>query len=219
MTNYFKRYYLLFYVFLSPSALADVPFLDTGELLKDWQYEPAIHLQILNYEKSTTSTKAGNYINMFAMWDGGFMQREDVNVKYFAAGGSSGALGGAFLKWIPFPDYRYQPAMGFSIGGGYQFEKLSSHHLKLYIRPLISKRFIIVDAQLIPYISIPLGMHIKNFTSFKFPINLTFGFKGELFFISFREFYLILEYSLALVQSTSSYISVGVSTQLSRSNF
>ena len=221
MIRCFKKPYLLFFMFFNQMVLANVPFVDTGKLLTDWQYEAAIHMQMLSYKELTMmgTFSAITDVNMFATWDEGLSSREDINMKYYAAGGSSGFQMGSFVKWIPFPDYKYQPAVGFSGGGGYQLENLSSHYLKLYIRPLISKSFIVAQSEFIPYVSLPLAVHIRNFAKVYFPINIVVGFKGELFFIPFRKFHLILECSFELFQSDYSYISLGVSTQLNRSNF
>ena len=192
-------------LFFTTHTFAIIPFVDSGKLLRPKKFEVSLHTQFISKEDAT-------YFNVIAQFDEGLPQRRSLNMRYILGGGEYGFLAGSFLKWIPFPDYKYQPAVGASAGISYNMFNLSTHYIALHLRPLLSKEFETVVGKFIPYIAFPGSIRFKNFTEIQFPIRFTFGIRGELFFIHFHKFELNLEFSTDLAKYTPSYFSIGVIT-------
>ena len=196
---------LLFFTFLNTYAFGLTPFVDNGNLLRPEKYEISIHTQFVSQKEEID-------FNVVAQFDEGFPYRRDINMRYFIGFGEYGFLTGSFLKWIPFPDYRYQPAIGASVGISYNLFNLNTHYVSLYLRPLISKEFGTVVGIFIPYIALPSSIRIKNFSAVQFPVRIAFGIRGELFFIHFHKFDANIEISMDLTKATPSYFGIGLIT-------
>ena len=196
---------ILFCFFSTTYTFALVPFLDSGKLLRPKKYEISFHTYFIS-EKERTD------FNLIAQFDEGLLQRRDVNMRYFIGGGEYGVLTGTFLKWIPFPDYKYQPAVGATVGISYNLFNLNTHYVSLHLRPLISKEFGTVVGKFIPYIAFPGSIRIKNFYEIQFPLRITFGIRGELFFIHFQKLECNVEFSTDITKATPSYFSIGIIT-------
>ena len=196
---------LFFVVFSTTHTFALMPFADSGKLVRPKKFEVSLHTQFISKENETD-------FNVIAHFDEGFPNRKAMNIRYVLGGGEYGLLLGSFLKWIPFPDYKYQPAVGASIGISYNMLNLSTHYIALHLRPLISKEFETVVGKFIPYLAFPGSIRIKNFSEVQFPLRFAFGIRGELFFIHFHKFELNIEFSTDFAQFTPSYFSVGVFT-------
>lgn len=192
-------------VFFTMHTFAIMPFVDSGKLIRPNKFEVSLHTLIIS-EKDNTS------FNVIAHFDEGLPQRKDINIRYALGGGEHGFLAGSFLKWVPFPDYKYQPAIGASVGISYNIFNLDTHHVALHLRPFISKEFETVVGKFIPYITFPGSIRLKNFSEVQFPIRFTFGIRGELFFIHFHKFELNLEFSTDFAKYTPSYFSIGIIT-------
>ena len=197
---------ILFLICCSARLMALTPFVDSGHLLRPGKNEFSAHTQIISQKEG------GLDFNLFIQMDEGFLQRRDFNIRYFAGIGESGFLTGSFLKWIPFPNYRYQPAIGASAGISYNLMNTRAHYLSLHLRPLISKEFETAVGKFIPYLSLPGSIRIENFSKVQFPLRLSMGIRGELFFIHFHKFECNIEFSTDLSQATASYFSIGVIT-------
>lgn len=193
-------------VFLSGHTFALVPFVDSGKLLRKGKNEISLHTQLISGTK-------GIDINVIGQFDEGFSHRKDMNIRYFLGIGESGGIIGSHLKWVPFPDYKYQPALGTSVGMSYNYFNKNTHYISLYLRPLISKEFGTVVGKFIPYLAFPSSIRIKNFSKVQFPLRFTVGIRGELFFIHFHKFELNLEFSTDLTKNTASYFVIGIITQ------
>ena len=196
---------LFFTILFTAHTFAIMPFVDSGKLIRPRKFEVSLHTQLI-YESSKID------FNVIAQFDEGLYQRRDLNMRYVLGGGEYGFLTGAFLKWIPFPDYKYQPAIGASVGISYNLFNLNTHHIAIHFRPLISKEFGTVVGTFIPYITFPGSIRINNFSKVQFPIRFTFGIRGELFFIHFHKIEMNLEFSTDLAKYTPSYFSIGVIT-------
>ena len=207
---YFSQLYkwvgVLLCAFLSGHAFALVPFVDSGKLLRKGKNEISLHTQLISAEK-------GLDINVIAQLDEGFSHRKDINIRYLLGGGSSGGIMGAHLKWVPFPDYKYQPALGTSAGMSYNYLNKNTHYISLHLRPLISKEFGTAVGTFIPYLAFPSSIRIKNFSKVQFPFRFTVGIRGELFFIHFHKFELNLEFSTDITKATASYFVIGIITR------
>lgn len=194
-------------VLFTPIALATTPFVDTGKLLHDNEKDVSSHAII---HHSSANKKTG--FHLMLTLDHAHWSRKSLNMRYFLGGGTTSANGGALLKWVPFPDYKWQPALGIVGGGEYQFAGVKTHFVKLHIRPFISKKLDTPTGVFTPYMAFPISIDIKNFTQVQIPLRLAFGVKSEMFFIHFRKLFLYIELSTDLTGSTPFYASLGVST-------
>ncbi len=196
------------FTFSGMYSVALVPFIDSGQLLRPGKFEVSLHTQMISRTKGTD-------FNVFVQLDEGFFDRQNINARYFIGIGESGALMGSFLKWILFPDYKYQPAVGASVGLAYQLFKfdLNSHYFNFYLRPFLSKEIETVVGKFIPYIAFPGSIRIKNFSQVQFPLRISLGMRGELFFINFHKFDFNFEFSTDITGATVSYFTIGAITR------
>ncbi len=205
------------------SSLAVLPVVDTGSLQRGGKYSFFTYGH-LAYQKDSFRKKAMLGGDVVARLDQGLLFYRDINVRYFIAMGRSGVQGGSFLKWVPFPDYRYQPAVGMSAGFGYRaanfWDKdkvmsLASHFIELYFHPLVSKEWGTVKGLIVPYVALPLVLQASlDGEVMRVLWQLVLGMRGELFFIHFHKFELNMELSVGFAKARSNYFSVGVITQL-----
>ncbi|MDE0119844.1 MAG: hypothetical protein OXM55_07545 [Bdellovibrionales bacterium] len=199
---------LLYFTFSGVYSVALVPFIDSGKLLRPGKFEVSLYTQMISRTKETD-------FNVFVQLDEGFFNHQNVNARYFIGIGESGALMGSFLKWILFPDYKYQPAVGASVGLAYQLFQfdLKSHYFNFYLRPFLSKEIETVVGKFIPYVAFPGNIRIKNFSQVQFPLRISLGMRGELFFIHFHKFDFNFEFSTDLTGATAPYFIIGAITQ------
>ena len=183
------------------------PVADSGRLLYRERQEIAVHSHFVFAEK-------GLDFNVLAHFDELLGKRKDTNIRYVLGFGWSGLALGSFIKWVPFPDYKYQPAMGVSAGALYHPSSTKTHYISLILRPLISKDISTIIGKFTPYLALPLSVQVKNLTQFDFPIRLAVGLRGELFFIHFHKIDLNLELGLSLTSQGSAYFNVGFITDL-----
>ena len=195
----------LCFICMSFYTFALVPFVDSGKLIRPGKYEVALNTQFI-------SEKDALNLNLMLHLDESFLSRRDMNTRYLLGFGHYGFFGGSFLKWIPFPDYEYQPAVGTSIGVDYNFYDKSTHYVSLHLRAILSKEFDTVVGRFIPYIAFPGSIRIKNFSEVQFPFRVSVGIRGELFFIHFHKMDLNLEFSADFTGSTPSYFTGGIIT-------
>ena len=199
----------LFYLsfLLSWPIWAFFPVADSGRLLYQERQEISLHNHFVFMPE-------GLDYNVLAQFDELLGQRKDTNIRYVLGFGWSGLVLGSFIKWIPFPDYKYQPAVGLSAGGLYHPSSTKTHYVSLILRPLVSKNINTIIGKFTPYVAFPLSVQIKNFAEFSFPIRLAMGLRGELFFIHFHKIDLNVELGLSLKSKGVSYFSVGLITDL-----
>ncbi len=202
---FWKWNFLAFITCFSVSVSAITPFVDSGTLLRPEKHEFSAHTQIISHTQ-------GVDFNIFVQLDEGFLKRRDFNIRYFIGGGESGFFTGSFLKWIPFPDYKYQPAIGASAGISYNLFNFRTHYFSLHLRPFISKEFETTVGKFIPYIAFPASIRIETFSKVQFPLRIALGIRGELFFIHFHKFECNIEVSKDISEVTPSYFSIGIIT-------
>ncbi len=178
---------------------------ESGRLLYQERQEISAHTHFV-------FVPGGMDFNVLAHFDEGFLQRKDTTIRYAVGFGWSGLTLGSFIKWIPFPDYRYQPAVGFSTGALYNALDTKTHYVNLVFRPLFSKDIETVVGKFTPYVAVPLSIRVKNFSEFDFPVRMALGLRGELFFIHFHKLDLNVEWGMGLTEGAVSYFSVGLIT-------
>lgn len=83
---------------------------------------------------------------------------EDVELQFEAGAGQMDFTGGAFVKYVPFPDTDSQPAIGVRAGLSYSRDNQMSV-TKLMAQPFISKSFVSTQAgTFTPFLALPLAI-------------------------------------------------------------
>ncbi len=88
----------------------------------------------------------------------GFFDRslgEALSVRGTLGTGDTDFSAGASLKWVPYPDFDKQPAIGGKIGA-YIWREGSENYTTFRIEPLVSKKFDTDIGTLIPYAAFPI---------------------------------------------------------------
>ncbi|MBT4762666.1 MAG: hypothetical protein HOO06_13290 [Bdellovibrionaceae bacterium] len=160
---------LIFTLFLIPSvSWAFYTHHDTGEILKVSQYKLGLGTQIITDPKTYSGT------GFFGYLDSGL--DDGANVRVNLGVGSEVFHTGVFYKWVPYPDYGEQPAMGIRIGASYSRYNGESE-ISLRAHPFVSKKFKTEFGDIDAYSALQLGIRgYKDSTTV--PAQLSFG--GEL---------------------------------------
>lgn len=157
--------WLLAFLLLSVSTAhgAYLSILESGEILPDGQYQFGLAPQILLNEGGG-GTVSG-FIDVPVNDSTSFRAQAGLGKVDFHAAGS--------VKYVPFPDYQNQPAMG--VRGGLSYARWQSENwLTMQIAPLASRRLQTEQGVLIPYIALPINITSrkdKNFTG----VQVAFG--------------------------------------------
>ena len=125
--------------------------LDNGEVLQDGQYQAMIAPQLIfnNYD-------GGNFTGRLDM---GIM--EGVSARGVLGFGKVDFQIGGLVKYIPFPDTESQPAIGAEAGLIVaRIGSLTQYSVRVH--PLISKRVETEIGDVIPYVSLPLGVTVQS---------------------------------------------------------
>jgi hypothetical protein len=139
---------------LAQSSFAYLSVNETAELIKEDNYRVGLLPQF--YLSNGGGSNYGAFFDMYV--------DNDVNARFVIGGGTTDFWTSASAKWVPFPDYEQQPAIGFRG----QFTYARDSNLNFYnfqITPIISK---IVDTsigKLNPYVGIPVTLIYSNSTS------------------------------------------------------
>lgn len=142
---------LIFFVLFHPFGQAYYSTLDSGEVLKEGNY------RITGGFQGITSEDTGlNLTGRFDHW-----LNEELEVQGVAGFGVIDFQAGAFVKWVPIPDYENQPAIGIKVGALYGTVEGESE-FSFRFHPLISKRFEVDFGALTPFASLPIGMRFRD---------------------------------------------------------
>ncbi|MDZ4677910.1 MAG: hypothetical protein SGI74_10430 [Oligoflexia bacterium] len=137
---------------------------DTGEIVRPDQNQVGFETQFI-----MTSPTATNFM---AHYDLG--ASESVNYKFLLGGGTRTVQAGGFIKYIPLPDYKYQPAVG-AIAGVIYANHQGSQALGLRFHPLISKRLNAEEFGIFtPYVSTPFGITFASLQT-SYPSQFVLG--------------------------------------------
>ena len=203
---------LIFLSLFSWQSFSSFSVLDTGNLLQFRKFEISAHTQIL-------IEKEDSYFNLITQFDESFFNRKDMNIRYLLGIGEYGLSGASFLKWIPFPDYQYQPAIGAIMGLSYRYNWGEDHFVGLHLRLLCSKELELSIGKWVPYIAVPVSIIIKNFKEVQYPIRWALGLRGEIPFIHFQKMEFNIEFSMdfkdliGMKSATPISLIIGVATQ------
>lgn len=132
---------------LSQTSFAYLSLSETAELIKKDNYRVGFAPQLL--------LGNGSGSNIGAFFD--MPVEEDTNSRFTIGGGNTDFWTSASVKWVPYPDYEKQPAMGLRGSITYaRDENLNFYNFQ--VTPIISK---IVDTQwgrMNPYVGLPITM-------------------------------------------------------------
>lgn len=127
---------------------------ETAELLKEDHYRFGVAPQLL--------LTNGSGINVGAFFD--LPIENDINSRLMIGGGSTDFWTSASVKWVPYPDFRKQPAIG--IRGSLIYARDAAlDFYNLQATPIISK---IIDTQwgkMNPYVGLPITLIYNRTTS------------------------------------------------------
>lgn len=160
---------------------------ETAELIKENQYRVGVSPQLL------VSDGGGSNISVF--FD--LPVESDMNARFILGSGATEFWAATSIKWVPYPDYKTQPAIGLRAAFIYARESKDNFYA-LQLTPIISK---IVDThwgKMNPYIGIPvtaLFSNTKNLTALQFVVGSEW--------IDRRDFQLGAEFDFNLSKSVS----------------
>jgi hypothetical protein len=136
---------------------------DTGDLLPEDKTQAAAELQL--------KTSGDEGLNVIGRLDKGF--DSDSNLRFLFGAGTTDFEIGAFYKWVPFPDFEKQPAIGFTFGA-HMARYTGENELAARFIPLISKKFETDSGDFTPYFAIPMAFSNYNKDGFS-PVQLVLG--------------------------------------------
>jgi len=137
------------------SALPANAFLElneTAELLPDdSRYRIGFFPQV--YLENGGGTNFGSFLDMYVA--------QDINTRFTLGGGATDFWAGGTLKWVPYPDYGEQPALGFRGGVTYALDNSTSLY-SFQVTPILSKIFDTKFGKLNPYLGAPVSWVYVN---------------------------------------------------------
>lgn len=98
----------------------------------------------------------GTGINFTGFFDRGI--NDEGSFRAWVGTGDTDLTAGGSLKWVPFPDYGSQPAVGLKVGGSYWREH-DENFFTVRLDPIVSKKFESDIGLFIPYVAIPVMFH------------------------------------------------------------
>lgn len=137
--------FTLLTILMSSSAFAFFNISETGEIVPRGQYRLGAGPQL--------RISDGGGLNLTAFIDSGI--DESSSWRAFVGMGDVDFYTGASVKWVPFPDFDHQPAVGFRASATIGRDSDEST-TALKIEPLISKKMEIDYGLLTPYAAVSL---------------------------------------------------------------
>lgn len=206
-------------LFLIASSLVLFPFfskgalLDTGSVLSVGQKRAFFSYELTKHEESFGSS-------FLAHLDSSLGRESQVRGVFGVGVGNFQV--GFFHKWIPFPDYEHQPAMGLSYGF-VLVRKVSEQEkvndIRFHVNPLASKIFHLNSTDLETYIAFPSGVRFHS-PGLDYFVQAAGGvsLKNNYFHIPFAsqsKFWLEVGIN---IKNSSSHLAVGMSAILDSSS-
>lgn len=136
---------------MSQASFAYLSLSETAELIKKEHFRVGVASQLL-----LTNGGGANYGAFFDM-----PVDDEMNARFTLGTGSTDFWTSGSVKWVPYPDYKKQPAMGVR-GAIFYARDATLNFYDIQITPIISK---IVDTQwgkLNPYIGLPVTLIFNN---------------------------------------------------------
>ena len=153
------------FLFIAHPALAFLELNETAELLPDDSiYRVGFFPQL--YLENGGGTNFGAFLDMYV--------DRDTNTRFTLGGGATDFWTSGSLKWVPYPDYGEQPALGFRGSVTYALD----NNVSLYsaqATPILSKVFDTKFGKLNPYMGVPVSWIYVNssrsFTALQFIVG------------------------------------------------
>ncbi|MEK6628341.1 MAG: hypothetical protein AABY53_06925 [Bdellovibrionota bacterium] len=148
--NLNMKYYLSIFCSLflmSQTSFAYLSLSETAELIKKDHYRVGVATQLL-----LTNGSGTNYGAFFDM-----PVDDEMNARFTLGTGTTSFWTSGSIKWVPYPDYKQQPAIGIR-GAIFYARDATQNFYDLQVTPIISK---IVDSQwgkLNPYVGLPITL-------------------------------------------------------------
>jgi hypothetical protein len=127
---------------------------ESGDILKESERQFAAEVQVI-----TDGLSNDDGANLLARFDMGF--DPDSNLRFVLGGGTTDFIAGAFYKWVPFPDFENQPAIGITFGA-HLARYSEENDIAGRVIPFVSKKFDTDIGALSPYVSLPFGFSSYN---------------------------------------------------------
>jgi hypothetical protein len=179
---------MIFLLSLSPLLANASSTLDHGTVIPAGTYRGILELQ------------GANGLNVVGRMDMGI--NESTGVRALLGTGAMALQWGLYYKWVPIPDYAKQPAIG--LLGGFTFTRVeNTSAVTLKVHPMFSKRLKSDIGDVIPYVSVPVGIRVADGKT-TVPVQLAIG--AELQANSLNKFSLWIEGG-ANVSNAEGYIS------------
>lgn len=131
---------------LSSTSHAYLSIAESGEILPAGKYQVGVEPQFL--------TNRGGGANFNVFLDSAINESTSARIAMGAGAVDFDAV--ASVKWIPFPDFNNQPAMGLRVSAGLAREE-SINLLHAQVAPLVSKKFETDYGLAVPYIAVPFS--------------------------------------------------------------
>ena len=147
----------------APSGFAYLSINETGELLQEGDFRLGVLPQF--YLSDGGGSNLGAFLDLYTA--------PAINSRFAIGGGSTDFWAQASAKWVPFPDYQRQPAIGFR-GAFIYARDVNINFYNFQITPIISK---ITDSEygkMIPYVGLPVTIIYadnKSKTAMQFAIG------------------------------------------------
>lgn len=154
---------LIVLLFFSIQSHAFNSVLETGDLLEEGQYSGMVFSEFLLDDESGV-----NFTGRFDTW-----LTEELNSQVYLGVGKIDFFVSGLVKWVPFPDFDDQPALGIKIGPEYARED-SKNFLNFKLSPFASKKFMTDIGEITPFASLPISVRsIEGETVI--PVHLALG--------------------------------------------
>lgn len=127
---------------------------ETGELISDGTYRIGVAPQLLL--SSGGGSNVGVFFDMYA--------DEDINARFTLGSGDTDFWTSASAKWIPYPDYQKQPAIGLKATYIYARENSLNSNI-IQVTPIVSKKMDSKFGPIVPYAGLPVNLTFANSTS------------------------------------------------------
>lgn len=130
---------------------------------------------------------------------------DDRSFRLLAGTGSADLYFGFDYKFVPYPDYKDQPAIGGVLNMTISRQG-SDNYITILGKPLVSKKMNVDQGLLIPYVALPVGLKVGKGTS-TYPISLVVG--TEMHPHEFQNMYFSAEITMN-IQNSNNAIAAAV---------
>jgi len=175
-------------------ASAYLGLLTDGEVLSSGQQSLGIESQFV-FNKNDGINFAGHYAAGLS---------ESLEFLADAGLGATDFFIGGNLKFVPYPDYENQPAIGFVFGATYANEE-DNGFATVQFKTFVSKRFDIDYGQISPYAAFSYGVTMTNEDNAEDPFHFIIGSKYKHF--EWEDIFLYAELGTS-VDEAFNYVSV-----------